>query len=723
MMTANSLDIDIMKQVQYGTETIYEVQDDPSKTILSEYFDIDIIDEDWANDENDGDLPIVNKVPMINISKMDSNEIAFLKYNSATTYEVVAGIEPNSFLGQEVLIWVDEDEDLVYYIEASGNETILFEEIESLDTDSDKLYTELANDDYDIETDANVWIVGDKDVDKWSDIVANYDDEDLADLVLANVKVILNEDDDVAAMVITDFYNNTVGETESGVVYEIDKDDENISYYNESGDEDEISLEDEDYILVKNGVPAALADLAEGDVLNIISVDDDYYLVATSTQVNGPCTEVRYSSQSKQNSYDIFVDGKKYDLPNAGSMQVCTFSEDNNDSVDEITNDDLIDLKDQTVTLYLDAQGNVRHVVAEASGTNRDLVGAVTESAYMDTGKKVTFTMINKEGKEVTYTFDNSDVDLYGVEDVKPDDASDDDFKDALTIGEERDGSPYDFLVALEYDMDRNGDLDEITIIKPKFAKVGDAELDEDDDTIELNGGTYNVTGSTIIFDLTGDFDGEEIDDADVITWDSLKNYDDNEDMTIGYTTDGEDAEYLWIISEDSTLTSGDYKYGLVTKLGTQDDEDIAYLRDSEGNEITIVIEDATVAQYVYGASNNALKQGDFIQYDVDAKGEADDIYILARLGDVVLDIDGTDLDDINIDKAAYVTVKTSSSTSIKDVDDNFYTLNSSTVFFQDFDVKQLKVVSGVKKGQNVLLIDTDDDGGAYDYVVITKDN
>jgi len=39
MMTANSLDIDIMKQVQYGTETIYEVQDDPSKTILSEYFE------------------------------------------------------------------------------------------------------------------------------------------------------------------------------------------------------------------------------------------------------------------------------------------------------------------------------------------------------------------------------------------------------------------------------------------------------------------------------------------------------------------------------------------------------------------------------------------------------------------------------------------------------------------------------------------------------------
>lgn len=713
-MTANSLDIDIMQQVQYGTETIYEVQDDPSKTILSEMFDIDVINEDWSNEE-DEDLPLVDEVPMIDIGGMDANEIAFSNFNKATTYEVHSNFDPNAFLGQEVEIWVDEDEDFIYYIAASGNEEVLFEEIESLDVDEDVIYTEIGNDDYDVDPEATVWIIGEGEV-AWAD-VADYD---LADFALANVKIILNEDDDVSAMVITDFYSYANIDTQSGIVDEVAADDETVDYYNEDGDEDELNLEDEDYILVKDGVPAALTDLVAGDVLNIINDDDAYYIVATSKQVTGACTDVRYSSSSNQSSYDIFVDGTKYDLANSGAaMKVVTFSDDDNDSIDKASNDDLLDLEDQQVTVYLDAQGNVRHVVAEEGGSNKDLVGVVTEEAYQDTGKKISFSMLNKEGKEVSMTFDDDDVDLY---DADGDEVDNPDFIEALALGNGRTVENPSLLVAFNYDLDSNGDLEEISLLAPEFAKVGDAEIDEDDNIIELDGATYDVTDDTIIFDLTGDFDEGEIDDADVVTWDSLKDYDDNEDLIIGYTTDGSDAEYLFIIGPaNSNLAGGTTYYGLVKKLGSKNGEDIAYLVDPEGNEVALNVDDADVAEYVYGDATNTLKLGDFIQYDLDASGNADEVFILARSGNVALDLDA-DLAAIDIDKAAVVEVKTSSSKSIKDTDDNNYTLTSGTVIFQNFDGKQLKVVSGVSKGQEVLLIDTDDDGTAYDYVIILKD-
>lgn len=721
MMTANSLDIDIMKQVQYGTETIYEVQDDPSKTILSELFDIDVINEDWSN-EKDKDLPVVNEVPMIDIGGMDANEIAFSNYNRATTYEVHSNFDPNAFLGQEVEIWVDEDEDFIYYIAASGNEEVLFEEIESLDVDGDVIYTDIGNDDYDVLSDAKVWLIGASDIDDWSDL-ADFDADALSDLALANVKIILNEDDDVSALVITDFYSDTNVDTDSGIVDEVAADDETIDYYNEDGDEDELNLEDEDYIIVKDGVPAELKDLAAGDVLNIITDDDAYYIVATSKQVAGACTDVRYSNESVQSTYDVFVEGTKYDLANSGAMKVVTFSDDDNDSIDTASNDDLLDLDGQQVTVYLDAQGNVRHVVAEESGTNKDLVGVVTEEAYLDAGKKISFTMLNKEGKEVTMTFDDDDVDLF---DADGDEVDDPDFIEALALGNGRTVENNSMLVAFNYDLDKNGDLKEINLLAPKFVAVGDAELDEDDDTIKLGKGTYNVTKDTIIFDLTGDFDGEEIDDADVVTWDSLKDYDDNEDLIVGYTTDGSDAEYLFIIGPtNSNLAGGSTYYGLVKKLGSKNDEDVAYLVGPDGNEIVLNIDDANVAEYVYGNATNSLKLGDFIQYDLDASGNADDVYILARTGNVALDL-AADLEAIDIDDADVATVKTSSSKSIKgingDNEEMNYTLNAGTVIFQNFDTKQLKTVSGVSKGQVVLLIDTDDDGGAYDYVIILKD-
>lgn len=715
LMTANSLDIDIMKQVQYGSETIYEVQDDPSKTILSEFFDIDVYDD---VDE----LPVVAKTMKIDLDTLEPDEVKFADPNDSgistgITYTVAGGIDPAAFLGQEVVVWVDDD-DIVYYLGASEDQTVLVDELEKWnfdDGDIDEVKLDNSNDEYTVLSDCTIFY----NIDSYSYSSFNSKVNGNAKYAAgSSLKVILNDKDEVTAMVIDNYADSNA---EYGIVESVNG--EKIEFVDDTG-ASKLDLEDYDYMVVKNGSNIALTDIQADDVVNYFEGDDVAYLVVTSKKLTGEIEDVRASSADIV-TYDIYIGGKKYDC-----LANTTFSDDNNDTVDLADNDDLDDLTGKDASVYLDAQDNVRHIVVGDATTSNKLVGVVLEDAnYDDFDDVVKVKILTKEGKEVTFKFDPDDVELDGEEDITPAE-----FKAAL-----KPSTADNNFVAFEYKLDSDGDMKSIDLLENissyAIANGTDVSFDEDDDTITVDGDTLSVESNTIIFDISdaANWDGD-IDDGKVVSWDSIKDTDDSDlDRLAVVSKDGDTkAKYVFIL--DAASLTSDAQYGVLHKFTKVSGDDALVLITKDG-EKTLVYEDADIDADVLDRSG--LKRGDFIQYTLDSAGEIDDIIALAAIADTVniatygtgtteLYADGPTYEAIDIDKVAQILVEDSSSTKITGTQFDgtgsvTALVNSSTVYMRIDDGDYLKVVNGVDDEDYVLCIDTDDDGGAYDYVIIVK--
>lgn len=73
-MLDNALRVDLMEQVEFGTDVRYEVT---NKTLLTKYLKVTVVDMDWAHekDHDSDDLPLVTNVPAIGLGKLKANEI------------------------------------------------------------------------------------------------------------------------------------------------------------------------------------------------------------------------------------------------------------------------------------------------------------------------------------------------------------------------------------------------------------------------------------------------------------------------------------------------------------------------------------------------------------------------------------------------------------------------------------------------------------------------
>ncbi len=729
-MAANALEADIMEQVSWGDDNNYNQNDE--KNILSDVWDITVFD-------GDDEVAVVDNTPMVDLSGLEADEIELTggEANAGITYELSTVFNPNDYLGQEVEFWVDEDDDYIYYIAPSGNEDVIFDKIDSFASDNIEL--DDSGDDYDL-------IVEDTDVDG-TRIWVNISDEveydgsniDLSDYTGANVKVVLNDDEDVAALVVTDYYPTAAAGViaDSNILEAVN--DETLEYY----DDTDLDLEDTDYVIVRDGLPADLDDLEEGDVINVLQdpdKDDEYYVVATSAKVEGEVTDVRYTNASDFSGFDIYVDGEKYDVAGKNGVDVVTFSDDENDGIESVNEeDDLLDMIDDNVTLYIDALGKVRHIVTDDGSSGPKDVAILSESATIGGfGDEVRFKVVNTSGTEVTYTVDPDDVDLNGAEETV---GTWQDYLDILAVT--------DNFIVLELELDSDGDLKNVDILRAAYTNPlmadydngdydyhGSSAVNEDDETVTLGTGDFRVTDSTIIFDMTDDasVDGDYA-DVDVVGWSSIKN---KNALDVYASTDDDEIEYLFVLNAGGGNLTSEGEYGIFKQFTKSGGDDAIIIIDMNGDEQTIVAESYNIREYIYG-DPGSLSKGMFIRYELD--GDEMDIVDILGFHDSVIDevtfaVNGNGnvneilSANIDIDNFRLVKVSKKSSTYIlgemidTEAEDfiageTYFTINSNTQLVDVHDTDKLKA-SGASIGADdlVLLIDTDDDGSTADFVI-----
>ncbi|WP_066633967.1 S-layer homology domain-containing protein [Desulfolucanica intricata] len=741
MMAANSLDANIMKQVGWGTEVRYEVMDgsngNKEESILTEYWDIDVYDD---KDE----YLTVTGVARTDISGLEPDEITFDGPDGKAhggTYDVVEYFNPNDFLGEEVEAWIDEDDDIVYYIATSSNQSVVIDTFDKFQ--DNKTNIKLNNgDDYDIDDDAVIYYNLNKETgfSKW------VKDNNIGDDAL--VKLVLNNKNDVVAMVVTDIY----ADGNRGIAEEVNLSKETISFMDNSGSTSSLKMDGDDYLVVRDGMVASLEDIEEGDVINWLEDGDDYYVIATSTKVEGTVDDVKYTKSDVVSSYDLVVDGVTYDVANKA-----TFSENGNEDIDEVETDDLDEMEGEDVTLYLDAAGNIAHIVTGELDSTAGQVAVVTKNVrWLVQDEEWELTLVNEQGKEVEYRFEADDIDINGEErddqyilnnltinkNVNPQSEdilpgvkyNDDDFVDR---------SAHNFI-AVEYSLDKNGNLKSIDILDDASNKkdykviAGEdkIEFDEYDDNIYFDGfGTYKVTRNTVIFDVTdaanNGFNDGELDDVDVVAWDDIKDKEDIDKAAVQIKSNGRDIEFLFILDSENLTSKGEY--GFVTGFKSVGRDDAIRLVGLDGEERTLVYDNKSDFESQIG-DDVEIAKGAFIRYELDSDGEIDEAQILAfattdeKDGVFTSEKDRDTLDSWSIEKISGGVVQKSSTSSIvvkesKDADPTNIVVNSNTVYFDLSDVDDMDIVTGVSDGDLIFAVDTDDDGNAADFVVIISED
>lgn len=719
---ANSLDVDIMEQDSWGTDNTYKKQD--GKTILSEVFNVTVYNDSYKNGDDDsakGYLE-VSDVPKLDLATLKADEIKFK--GDGTKYKVNAPYNPNDFIGQNVEAWVDEDDDVVYYMGSSKDETVYNDTIDKVE--DGKIYLKDLDDDYTINSDADVWINLDKEG-TFGD--AGFTTSDLDGYEDASVKVVLDDNDKVKSMVITDYTDSA-----SGLVKEINASDETIKYYDQNGSTTTKDLQDTDYVVTKDGVPTELSDIKAGDIVNILDGKDadTYFIAATSTQVKGTADINWTNSGDNLTDFTVTINDKDYDV-----SADATYSDDNNESIDSLDTDDLKDLNGESITVYLDAAGDVRHIVSGAvSGDSGKLIGVVTKEAKYDSfNDEVKFTIVNKSGSELSFDFDPDDVNWDGNEIPG---TGTDSWVSNLDLGDEGAATPN--LIYVEYKLDSAGKLKDVKPYEPKATDLFENKtvtVNEDDQTVSVDGGDYTVDDNTVIWDLTGDFDSTTADNAEIkdvktVKWDAIKSKD---TLTATVVVNDDKVDYMFVTDAEGSLTS-EGNYGVVTGFTTSNGDDAVKLLLPDGTKKTIVYESADVDSYVYNdtASTREMQKGDFIRYELNSDNEIDNYQILAATGkytDDILDDDAATSyiqnSDYDIESLINGVVTDSSSSSVvvktKDTPSKRLTTNSETKIFEIYDTDKLRVVSSVDEGSTVVVIDTDDDNKSANYIVVVDDN
>lgn len=745
-MAVNALTAPIMEQDTWGTDTTYVRRNGvgDKKTILSEVWDIDVMDKEYNDNKTDWDdtMPTVSKTPRFDLAGLDSNKINFSGSIASGDFKVNSLFDPNQFMGQEAEVWVDRDDLKVYYIGPTDDQTVYYDTVDSFPTGQIKL--DARDDEYDLTDSTNVYIntLGKT---TWGALkaLANFDDLK-ADLIDADVKVVLKDDNStVDTMIFTDYYVTKSGNdnysTLSGFVKDVNADDETLNYYDKGGDETSLDLDGDDYAVVKDGEQATLADLKADDVVNILYDGDQYYIIATSKKVSGTVEKtITASSDPLQiSAYDVYVNGTKYDV-----TPECTYSDDNNDNINLITDDDLKDLGGKDVTLYLDAQDNIKHIVTKDATESSSLYACLTKTPEVGSFDEVKVTAVNKAGQKMTVTFDPGDVDVYGLTvhgvTYNGTDMPKDYWKDGLPVTQHN-------PIFFKYELDSAGNLSEVHAVPDVQNITQTGKIDAvNDHAINLTNGSFNITDKTVIWDATS-WDGGEIDDMATVSWASL---DDREVQGFAKTS-GANVEYLVITNSDKSLGAGD-NYGVVKGFGQKNGNDAVTILGADNQDHTYVWDSATMASttnFVYDPATNGsadrndntsqIKKGDVVYYTLTGTGdneEIDEIAVVAVPNMRTYDqtntsASGEPADDIQVDSIKLVRVSTSSSTSIKGkaidatagtaaADDSYYTVNSDTKYYDIHDTGALKQIHSLSVGDLVVLVDTDDDSASYDYVV-----
>lgn len=726
-MLDNALNIDLMKPVTYGTQLEYKQI--PGTSLVQDYLNVTVYDVDWytKDDVNNqyeaDDLPFVSGVPAIELGKLRDDEVTFTSTKSLKgTYKVANGINPNEFAGQHVQVWVKESAGLVIWMEESVDEEVLRTEFDALYYDGEELDEDNYDDpkfDLDDEDEIRIELGGRKyEFDKNAVFTYNYqrikDLEDFVETVIEDsnaggmqTKAVLNGQGKISYIHIVD---DVQGDRDSKykfgseVIKEIDTDDMRLEFF-EGDDVDFEDLEEGvDFIVLRNGERATFADLQPLDVVNIYYANGDKdkrIVVATSSTVSGTVDKVTIKSD---NDNRLVIDGKTYRM--RGKV---TISDDNNKSADVADNDDIRDLLDDEVTLYLDSSGRVRHILINEGNDSRVKAVVIKDGYYNESDDELTFEVVTEKGVEKKVKITDADDITFENDDDEIDSDNLADYVKFFDVSRLSKNNPPIFV---ELELDKEGDVESVEILDVRELVYMDEDKFQDksdDDTLD----GYDITDSTVVFDLTGELkktgNRDYIDDADTVKWSSIE----GEKHEVFYLEDDGDIEYVFVISGD---LSGDGMIGFVTEFGKASDD-----------TVTIINEKGEVVEYkLDGSYKEARKKfgdSDLIYFTLNGDDEVviNKVEVLASPSDEYFDgsyeinpkytkVDDIvvgrvlDFDKKEVELEVYANGKLQEKT---------FQLSNAVIVYDD------EIKKTASKNDLVILIDTDDSSSKYDFMLI----
>ncbi|WP_432777225.1 S-layer homology domain-containing protein [Brevibacillus gelatini] len=737
-MLDNALRVDLMEQVEYGTDVRFEVT---NKTLLTKYLKVTVIDMEWAHekDHDSDDLPLVTNVPAIGLGKLKANEITLNGKDAGlgnTTFKVADGINPNDFDGQRVQVWIKDDrEDTIVWMEGSEDEEVILDRLDEFTlngktTDGKNLSSSDLND-LKVSLDASGKTYRFNKNSKVTYNFKRYSDpvdalkEIIADNDSFGVKVVLNSDNEIAYMHVIDdtqMNKNTKVKYGSEVIGKIDVDKKKITNldtgkFNELDDKEE----GKDFLVFLDGKPAKLSDLKEGDVYSVYYADGDQdklLVFANRTVVEGKVDKV---VNRNANDYRLTVGDKTYRI-----YKGATYSDNGDKDVKDLdgSNWDLIsNLDSETVKLYLDASGRVRHVETKDPIDDRKQKAIVVKGAVYNTAKDTwDFTVFTQKGKRLALSLEKEDIYNAEGKHYGRDGMDEDLLKEILQPSKD------DSIALLEVTLDAEGDVDKVKILDSKLIKSSgsawDKLADETDDVV----GDYEVTSKTAIFKMTGKLETNatraELKNPGVA---KFKDIADEDDLTVYYTVDEDKDEVEAIFVVDGEGLTSDIFYGVVEELNSAGKQDSIKVITKDGD--TVTSKTYKLDDDREELADRGIKRGDFIAFQLNSDDEVivDDVVEVVN-NKAISDDDNVELlpksewKNAGIEKLTVARVDDVNGNTItykagKD-DTRKLLTKSSTAFIDTYDDFEGK--DGVEEGDYIVLLDSSEiDGDRYDYVLI----
>ncbi|MFG0213118.1 S-layer homology domain-containing protein [Brevibacillus porteri] len=744
-MLDNALRVDLMQQVEFGTDIRHEIT---KETLLTKYLKVTVRDMEWAQESgNDSDdLPLVTNVPAIGLGKIKANEVTLNGKDAGignTTYKVADGINANDFAGQHVQVWIKDDrEDVIVWMEGSTDEEVIMDRVseftlkgKTFEDPKDLSNSDLA--DLKLELDASGKTYR---FNKNSQVTYNFTRfndavDGLKEIIKDNAdggftfgaKVVLDNNNEIAYIHVID--DQSINKEDEGVKYgsevisKIDADKKKITNRdNDKFNELEDKEEGKDFLVFLNGKPAKFSDLKEGMVYSVYYADGDedkLLVFATDTVVEGKVDKV---VSRNNNDYRLTVGDKTYRI-----YEGATFSDDGNKDVQDIDKDhwDLVDsLDDETVKLYLDASGRVRHIETKDAIDDRKQKAIITRAATFNTSKDTwDFTVLTQKGKKVTVSLEAKNIYDFDGKNYARDGKSEWDLENILVPSKDKD------TLLVEVTLDADGKPSKVEFVKPvkveqESGKAWDDLADEDDDMV----GDYEVTDKTAVFNMTGELEtnGKRAELKNAKTA-KFKDVADENDLSVIYTVnDKDEVEAIFVVDGDGL--SGDAIYGQVIDFGRSGGKDTIKVWVKDGDKV--VEKEYKLDGDQDDLKDDDIRRNDFIAFTVDSNDEVivDDVVEVVNKNAKGMLAEVTDekgLKDANIDKLIVGLVDNVSKDTItyKDADGNKKkaSIKSATAYFDLFD--DLGGTDSVNEGDYVVMIDSADISGTkYDYVLIVSD-
>lgn len=482
-------------------------------------------------------------------------------------------------------------------------------------------------------------------------------------------------------------------------------------------------LDEDDVLIVRNGVPANADDLQENDLIYWIknAAGDaprgfDTFLAAVAMPVQGEVTKIKGSK--------IYIDGNKFGYASPNGKQGLYMEDEDGDKVTNV--DDFIG---QQITAYIDGYREVAFISGATGEAQGGLAGAVLNTG-LDTNKGSNthwVKLFTEDGTEVTYDLDSDyydDNDAYtdiGNKDVAQD-PGEYIVSDYLgTAGAVNEGQ----LVKVKLNAD--GEIKDIdwvdsdnavtpTTIGQSPAAVGAVYniTDKEKDWDRLNASGYKyVKNDTVIFDMGYTYAGGPgfaitNDDAKMATWD--------------------DVEDLGTIYADVYATDDEIDYIVVRNSGgivSTDIDGVFYAAYKVADDMVDIYVDGELKSYEYDyTSGSTLLQGGIYTFDVNSSNEVGTINPAANTSIGTVQIDGI-LDgsmSVVIGNVTQETFKTTSDTIFVKVDDDELSIEEYDVIDEGDILFVLEgTVDDVGTAEIVIILDnTADDYAAVKAAAIT---